>query len=117
MNNRIKPFTINGQPLPIREFTPVDEWDPVDPQDQIFKPCKGALWLPITQLFRINDPTKENLNLFILSTKRCYNGDIMRIHMSRYLNYFEKYYDPDHELVWMMAKIKCNIDTIPGYSK
>lgn len=115
--SNFKPFTINGETIVRPPVIPVDEWNCDDPNDQIFKPCKGALWLPITQMFMITDPTKENLNLFILSTKRCYNGDSMREHASRYLNYFEKFYDTDHELIWMMAKIKINIDTVPGYTK
>ena len=118
MNNMIKPFTMNNQP--VRDisnwFVPVDQWNPTDQCDEIFKPCKGAVWLPVTELFGINDPTKSNLNIFILATKRCYNGDIMREHISRYLNYFEKFYDKDHELINLMASIKCNIDLIPSYT-
>lgn len=119
MNHMIRPFTIEGQQPRDRStwFVPVDQWEPSDPMDQIFKPCKGAVWLPVTQFFGINDPTKDNLNLFVLSTKRCYNGDIMREHISKYLNYFEKYYDQDLELAMAVSKIKCNIDLIPGYTK
>lgn len=116
----IRPFTVEGQQQPRDRstwFVPVDQWEPSDPMDQIFKPCKGAVWLPVTQFFGINDPTKDNLNLFVLSTKRCYNGDIMREHISKYLNYFEKYYDQDLELAMAVSKIKCNIDLIPGYTK
>lgn len=114
----IKPFSIFGQPTRdiTNWFVPVDSWESTDPNDQIFRPCKGAVWLPVTNFFGITDPTKENLNLFVLSTKRCYNGDIMREHISRYLNYFEKYYDKDHELVTMISRIKCNIDLIPSYT-
>lgn len=120
MNHMIRPFTVEGQQQPRDRstwFVPVDQWEPSDPLDQIFKPCKGAVWLPVTQFFGINDPTKDNLNLFVLSTKRCYNGDIMREHISKYLNYFEKYYDQDLELAMAVSKIKCNIDLIPGYTK
>lgn len=116
----IRPFTIEGRQQPRDRstwFVPVDQWEPSDPMDQIFKPCKGAVWLPVTQFFGIDDPTKDNLNLFVLSTKRCYNGDIMREHISKYLNYFEKYYDQDLELAMAVSKIKCNIDLIPGYTK
>lgn len=120
MNHMIRPFTVEGQQQPRDRstwFVPVDQWEPSDPMDQIFKPCKGAVWLPVTQFFGIMDPTKDNLNLFVLSTKRCYNGDIMREHISKYLNYFEKYYDQDLELAMAVSKIKCNIDLIPGYTK
>lgn len=116
--SNIKPFTIHGEPVrDLNWFVPVDQWQPIDQQDQIFKPCKGALWLPVTGFFGISDPSKENLNLFVLSTKRCYNGEIMRDHITRYLNYFEKFYDPEHELLGMICRIKTNIDLVPSYSK
>ena len=116
---KFKPFTTFGQPLQTNTdwFVPVDKWEPENEVDQIFIPCKGAVWLPVTQVFNITDPSKENLNYFILSTKRCYNGDTVRNHISKYMNYFEKFYDKDHELLWMICKIKCNIDMIPGYNK
>ena len=52
-------------------FIPVDQWEP-DPEDRIFKTVKGALILPVSQYYGI--PNNDNLNTFILSTKRCYNG-------------------------------------------
>ena len=110
--NKIKPFTVFDQPQ--RDisswFVPVDKWDPVEDQDKIFVPCKGSVWLPVAEFFGINDPAKQHLNVFVISTKRCYNGEIMRTHISRYLNYFEKYYDKDHELLAMISGIKCYID-------
>lgn len=113
-----KPFAIDGkQPRDMSFFIHVDDWDTSNPQDQIFLPGKGTIWLPVTQLFNITDPAKENLNVFVLSTKRCYNGDTMREHLTRYLNYFEKFYDRDHELINAIAKIKCNIDLLPGYTQ
>lgn len=116
--SNIKPFTIHGEPVrDMSWFVPVDQWQPIDQQDQIFKPCKGALWLPVTNFFGISDPSKENLNLFVLSTKRCYNGEIMRDHITRYMNYFEKFYDPEHQLLGMICRIKTNIDLVPSYSK
>ena len=116
--NKIKPFTIFDQPQ--RDisswFVPVDKWDPVEDQDKIFVPCKGSVWLPVAEFFGINDPAKQHLNVFVISTKRCYNGEIMRTHISRYLNYFEKYYDKDHELLAMISGIKCYIDLDPSYT-
>lgn len=112
-----KPFTIGDQPA--RDisswFIPVDSWVPAE-EDQIFKVGKGCVKLPVTQLFGITDPSKSNLDFFVIGNKRCYNGDIMREHMNIYLNYFEKFYDPDHELIYMMARIKCSIDLIPTYT-
>lgn len=113
-----RPFTFGDEPP--RDisswFVPVDQWDPT-PEEQILKVGKGCVYYPVTSVFGITDPTKENLNYFIIGSKRCYNGDIMRTHMNRYINYFEKFYDLDHELLLMTAKIKCNIDLIPGYTQ
>ena len=116
--NKFKPFTTFGAPLPDNSgwFVPVDQWECTDERDKIFKPCKGSLKLPVTELFNITDPSKEHLDYFILSTKRCYNGDPVREHISKYMNYFEKFYDIDHELLFMIARIKLNIDLVPGYS-
>ena len=91
--SNIKPFTIHGEPV------------------------RDMSWFVPTDFFGISDPSKENLNLFVLSTKRCYNGEIMRDHITRYMNYFEKFYDPEHQLLGMICRIKTNIDLVPSYSK
>lgn len=114
--HKIKPFTTDDIPIKTPDwFVPVDRWVP-EPQDCIITPGKGVIFLPIQQLFNITDPDKRCIDAFVISTKRCYNGDIMRDHISRYLNYFEKFYDPDHELVNVMSMIKCNIDLVPSYT-
>lgn len=112
-----RPFTFGDEPARDSSswFIPVDQWDP-SPQDQILKVGKGCLFFPVTQTFGITDPGKENLNVFIIGNKRCYNGDIMRTHMNRYINYFEKFYDLDHELLFMTCRIKCSIDLVPSYT-
>lgn len=115
----MKPFSTEGSDIgPMwTGGGPVDTWQSPDPEhDDIWKPCKGGMWLPVTRVLGITDPDKENLNFFVLSTKRCYNGDIMRDHISRYLNYFTKYYDRDKELLVMISMIKFNIDLKPSYS-
>ena len=119
MGNRrtVKPFTTQGKPINIIPdwFVPVDRWVP-DPEDCIITPGKGVIFLPVRYLFNITDPSKQHIDAFVISTKRCYNGDIMRDHISRYLNYFEKFYDVDHELINVMAMIKTNIDLVPSYT-
>ena len=94
---------------------PVDEWKPSD-GDSIFLSSKGGMWLPVTRIYNIMDPSKQTLDFFCLARKRCYNGATMLAHLTQYLNYFTKYYDRDHELVVNMARLKCNIDLIPGYT-
>lgn len=95
-------------------FVPVDQWEPL-PEDRIFKTVKGALILPVSQYYGI--PNNDNLNTFVLSTKRCYNGEKMLAHIPLYMNYFEKFYDIDHELLMVIYKIKYLIDYEEGYSK
>ena len=95
-------------------FIPVDEWEP-EPEDRIFKTTKGALILPVSQYYGI--PNNDNFNTFVLSTKRCYNGTTMLEHLPHYMNYFEKFYDQDHELLMIMYKIKYLIDYQEGYTK
>ena len=117
--SKVKPFTIHCQPPRDNSswFIPVDKWEIKDPRDMLFSPGKGAVYLPVTNIMGITNPDQSNLNVFVLSTKRCYNGDIMREHITRYLNYFEKFYDPDHELISVVSYIKYKIDLIPSYTK
>lgn len=116
-NHMVRPFTFMDEPA--RDisswFVPVDEWEP-GPEDQILKMGKKCVSYPVRAVFGITDPTKENLDYFIIAEKRCYNNDEMRKHMFKYINYFEKFYDLDHELLYMTAKIKCSIDLIPSYT-
>lgn len=84
----------------------VDEWVPTK-DDIIFRSCKGFMLLPVAEYYNLND---INLNAFSLSMKRCYNGNIMREHMPRYLNYFIKYYDTDKELLLAYYKLKFVLD-------
>lgn len=95
------------------DFIPVDKWVPEE-QDRIFKTTKGSLKAPIDQILGVKN---ESFNTFILSTKRCYNGETMLYHTPSYLNYFEKFYDPDHELLMIMSKIKYMMDYQPSYTR
>lgn len=99
---------------PQRVFIPVDQWVPEE-EDRIFKTVKGALKLPVSQYYGIQD--NENLDTFVLSTKRCYNGEQMLNHNPLYLNYFEKFYDIDHELLMIIYRIKYLIDYQKDYTK
>ena len=98
---------------------PVDEWDtekyPISEEDRIFKNIRGEIILPISEFFYNGDPEKSSLNYFAMNTKRSYNSDETRTHICRYLNYFEKFYDYDKELLMIMYRIKLNIDYIRSY--
>jgi hypothetical protein len=94
-------------------FIPVDEWIPEE-QDVIFRHTKGAMVLPVSKFYGMES---GNLDYFILSTKRCYNNDDMRNHCAHYLNYFEKFYDLDKELLMIYYHLKYLIDFEQGYTK
>ena len=107
------------------DHIPVDEWDtpayPISDEDRIFKNIRGEIILPIHELFGDpNDPNVEEaqqLDYFAMNTKRSYNSDVTREHICQYLNYFEKYYDIDKELLMIIYEIKVSIDYIHSYSK
>ena len=92
----------------------VDSWVP-NPEDVIFKHTKGAMILPVSDFYGV-EPS-ANFDCFVLSTKRCYNSDEVRNHCSLYLNYFEKYFDPEHELLMIYYRLKYYIDYVPNYDK
>lgn len=85
---------------------PVDNWIP-EREDIIFKSCKGSLILPVAEYYGVDN---ESLNIFSLAPKRCYNGNIMREHLPKYLNYFLKYYDQDKELLLAYFNMKYVLD-------
>lgn len=116
----IKPFYFGEKKEKINnDYVPVDEWVPSS-EDQLYVTTRGSLWLPVAQMYGIDiekSPDKQMLNAFILASKRCYNGQIMREHLPHYLNYFEKFYDKDKELLWCMCNCKITIDTTQSYTK
>ncbi len=109
--NKIDPFVEfkEGDSFGFRKerFVPVDCWIATG-SDIIFTPIKGFISVPVSLLYGDPEPGKP-IDLFYLNTKRCYNN--MRDHTAHYLNYFEKFYDPDHELWAIYANIKLLMDT------
>lgn len=96
------------------DFIPVDEWVPT-PEDEIFKTVKGAIMLPVSDFYGV-EPC-PSLDAFILKNKRSYNNPKLRAHLIQYLNYFEKFYDQDHELLFIYYRLKYLIDYEAGYTK
>lgn len=88
----------------------VDEWWPLR-EDVIFSHCKNAISLPVSEFFGLNK--SKVLDSFMLTPKRCYNSEEVRTHICLYLNYFEKYFDKEHELLFYMFRMKKLMDT--GY--
>ena len=94
---------------------PIDEWRPTCPEDEVFKTIRGAIVVGVSEYFGM-EPNAQ-FDSFIMSAKRSYNNTDMRAHTVQYLNYFEKYYDRDRELVAIYSRIKYMIDAIPAYTK
>lgn len=91
----------------------VDQWTP-QPEDIIFTNAKGVIMAPVIQVLGL--PAEyQALNYFIMSPKKCYNSQVMRDHTCLYMNYFEKYYDPEKELLLMICRIKYLIDSESMY--
>lgn len=92
----------------------VDKWVPM-PQDCIFKSIDKAIILPVSKYYGFNEST--DLDYFIINPKRCYNKPNLRNHIVKYLNYFEKFYDTNHELLAVMYQIKYLLDYHKEYTK
>lgn len=96
------------------QFIPVDEWLPTV-EDEVFKTTRGAIILDVSSFYGM-EPNAQ-LDAFVMSTKRSYNNPEMRDHIIKYLNYFEKYYDRDHELPMVYCRLKYLIDYEPAYTR
>ena len=99
-------------PIP---FQPVDEWSPSSPEEEIFKTTRGAIMLDVSSFYGME--SNPQLDAFVMNTKRSYNNPEMRAHIIQYLNYFEKFYDRDHELPMIYCRLKYLIDYEPAYTK
>lgn len=96
------------------EFIPVDEWTPTK-EEMIFTTTKGAIIADVSGYF--GDSHQSASNTFVMSPKRSYNSVAMREHITLYLNYFERFYDRDHQLFSTYCRIKYMIDHEEGYTK
>ena len=109
-------------------FVNVDTWHPMPinlqlnnvlDQDTVFVNNKGAIIAPIMWFFKGENSTlgQTDLDYFVTSTKKCYNSVLMRDHTCLYLNYFERFYDPDKEYFAILANMKLWMDTKSMYNK
>jgi len=99
-------------PIP---FEPIDTWEPKCPEDEVFKTIRGAIMLDVSSFYGM-EPNAQ-LDAFIMSAKRSYNNPEMRAHTVQYLNYFEKFYDKEHELPMIYCRLKYLIDVEPAYNR
>ena len=93
----------------------VDQWVP-EPEDIIFTNAKGTIIAPVAQLLSLSSGY-ESLNYFMMSPKKCYNSQAMRDHTCLYLNYFERFYDPEKELLLNICRIKFLMDSTQIYGE
>ena len=106
---------------------PIDVWKPL-PEDMIFNHIRGAIIAPIHKFFGMSDNNAANnmIDYFYVTSKRCYNSDTkikngeesigFRDHCTTYMNYFEKYYDKELQLLGLYARIKYFIDCEKRYT-
>ena len=108
---------------------PIDQWKAESESDMIFTHVKGAIIAPVHKFINIPDEDETSVKMidyFYMTSKRCYNSDTTykdgelrigyRDHCCTYLNYFEKYYDTELQLLALYANIKYWIDCEPTYS-
>lgn len=111
------PLQFDSEEVKNRELPPfIDQWIPITDEDKVIKwEAKDILIMPISALFGFEKQTL--LDFFYLTPKRGYRLDKVRLHTSLYLNYFEKFFDQDHELITVYANIKYMIDNIKEYEQ
>ena len=91
-----------------RYWCKIDSWAPMNEGERIFKNVKNAIMLPVSKYY--GTAPSIAFDSFMISPKRCYNTHKVREHICHYLNYFEKFYDTDHELLLYYYRIKQMID-------
>jgi len=102
-----------------RGVIPIDSWMPSTPEEEIFQIKGNAIQCDECAIAYGNEPGSL-MSYFMMQSKRGYNsktqmknGKIVvgfRNHCTQYLNYFEKFYDTNHELVGIYGQIKYFID-------
>ena len=96
----------NGRPTP-----KVDNWIPSTDDVILFSSLSsGAITAPVREYFKYNGDKNKFLNLFMTSSKKCYNSDAMRAHTCLYLNYFENFFDREQEYFSVVCHMKYLID-------
>lgn len=102
-----------------RGVIPIDKWVPENEDEKIYKIGKRTIQCnECTKLLGL-EPDSD-MSYFIMSAKRGYNsrtqlrnGKIsigFKDHCTSYLNYFEKFYDVEHELPIVQGQMKYCID-------
>lgn len=108
---RINPIEIFDS---MQQIPKVDDWV-CPPEDEIFKTIRNAIILDVSKYYDL--PQDSPIDYFMTNSKRGYDSDALRGHCIHYLNYFEKFYDYDKELISIYANMKYLMDFIPEYSE
>ena len=98
----------NGIPIPH-----IDKWVPDPKVNKIFfSTAAGYIIAPVRLSFKYTGDDNEKLDLFYTSSKKCYNSPFMRNHTTNYINYFENYFDTDHEYMAVLFQLKAMVDGV-----
>lgn len=93
-----------------RDVPRVDNWVPGHDQVIFSTMSAGAIVAPIREHYKYSGDNNKSLDIFVTSTKKCYNSNEMRQHMCLYLNYFEEFFDPEQEYFEIVCYMKFIID-------
>lgn len=99
---------ITKEEISRNKFIPIDEWVPKE-EEKIYRHKKDVFIAPISKYFGLTEPD-EMLESFSLVRKKSYKSEATKDHICKYLNYFERYYDQDLELLSVYANFKAIID-------
>ena len=88
-----------------------DEWE-ISQEDFIFTSAKDIIVAPVSKIFKLSeeDTLNSTINYFWIKPKKSYNSDLLRSHTCLYLNYLEKFYDPEKEYFTNLSYIKFMVD-------
>lgn len=86
-----------------------------DKEDIIFSNAKDIVMAPVGKVYHLDDDNPR-INYFWIKPKKSYNSDLLRDHCCDYLNYFEKFFDPEKEFFLNTCYIKFLIDCYPDYN-
>ena len=79
-----------------------DEWKP-DLTDNIFTHSKNIIIAPLDKYYHLEEGN-DRINYFMVNPKKSYNSEDLRSHYCLYVNYFEKFFDPELEYFTNLAK-------------
>lgn len=112
-----KPYQGNDWFMPLKldkngtmkpKWVHIDSYMPTEPKYRIFVALPNSIRVPISKFFNLGY-VDEEFDRFVTSNKKCYNKEV-KYHICKYLNYFEQWYDEEHELLEFYARFKSMID-------